>query len=1363
MNTLLKYPSRPEDPEPPKPPKRKHRGWRIAGWSILGLIGFVIAAVLVLAALVDTDGVHRAILNFAQKEASKELGVRARLENFQIHWAPLGLDLYGVSVDGAGLHPTPPLLEVNRVEVGVRIVSIFKREWYLSSLRIDHPVVWITVDRNRVSNLPAFKSSSNSSSNHEIFNLGIRHAVLDGGEVYYNSVASALAADLHQLNLQAEFNAPRQMYSGRLAYSDGMLKYGAHQPIPHNLDATFSLTPTTFQLNRARLWSGDSQVVLSTVIQNYKNNPAVQAQYSIAVNAAQFRRILNNPSIPTGFIRAAGSIQYQKQANRPLLQSVVLNGDLSSDRLDVTTAAAQAQITNLDAHYSMANGNASLRDFRAGILGGEVTARGTMTNLGGNSHSSFNAGLENISLAQLENEAGKSAAATGVSLAGTLNATASVTWGKTLADLAARADASIHGQAAGKHPRGPLNTGENLLNVAANNAPAPAAPATIPVESEIHATYTGSNGQLTLAKSYLRTTDTDLTFNGTVGKHSSLAIRLQADDLKELASMMNAFRPSAPGEAPLDVSGTASFNGNVQGSTTAPHITGQLTAVNLNVNGSAWKMVRTNIDVSPDHAALENAELEPAPRGHIALNARATLDQWAFSKQNPVQVQLHAVQISIADLVKFTGEQFPVTGTLQTNVSLHGTVMNPEGSGDLDLTGVTAYQQPVKSIKINFSGNGTQAQASLAVQMPVGNVRANVTVQPKEKTYTAQLTSPGIHLNQLAAITERNIKADGVLALNAAGEGSFSNPQLQATVESPSLTVSGQAISALKLQVSLANHVANASLSTMALNAPIDAKATVQLTGDYMTDASLNTPVLSLQPILALYSPSEASDISGQAQVQATVHGPIKNLKEIEAHVTVPVLKVAYQNTVQLAEAAPIQFNYKDGVIDVPQGAIRGTDTDLAFQGHIPTGSDQPMSLQLRGALDLKIAQLFNPDIHSSGQIKLNIDSHGIVAKGTNLGGEIDIVNANFADASLPVGLQNGNGVLKLTTDRVNISSFQATVGGGAVNLQGGVQYRPNLLFALGLAAKGVRMLYPTGMRENIDANIRLDGSTTHAVLGGTVNLADLSFTPAFDLTSFAGQLSGGVEAPPAQGFTQDLTLNLAVHSANNMSLASRTLSIDGAANLQVRGTAAQPVILGRIDLTGGDIILEGNRFVLTGGTIQFVNPMETEPVLNLTLTTTIQEYDIDLTFQGPVEQMHTEYSSNPSLPPADIIHLLAFGSTTEAAANNPTPANEEAESLIASQVSSEVTSRLSRVAGISQLSISPVLQGGTAQGPAGADITIRQRVTGNLFVTFSTNVETTQDQIIQGQYQVSPRVAISATRDENGGFAIDTLIKKSW
>jgi translocation and assembly module TamB len=420
------------------------------------------------------------------------------------------------------------------------------------------------------------------------------------------------------------------------------------------------------------------------------------------------------------------------------------------------------------------------------------------------------------------------------------------------------------------------------------------------------------------------------------------------------------------------------------------------------------------------------------------------------------------------------------------------------------------------------------------------------------------------------------------------------------------------------------------------------------------------------------------------------------------------------------------------------------------------------MALMLVGSLDMHLAQLFDPDIRTSGQVKFNIDSRGPV-NATDFAGNIDIVDVNLASNDLPVGLEHCNGVLTMTRDRLNIGSLKGNIGGGTVTAQGGIAYRPALQFDLGASAQGVRILYPQGMRENVDANLRLSGTTDTAVLGGAVHLSDLSFTPAFDLSSFAGQFGGGVAAPPSRGLAQNVQLNVAVDSTSSVNLTSRTLSLGGTANLQLRGTAADPVLLGRVNLNNGDIILNGNRFVLNGGTIQFVNPSETEPVVNVSMTTSIQQYNIDLRFQGPVDKMRTQYSSDPALPAADIINLLAFGQTTEASSAAATPTNQAAESLVASQVSSQLTSRVSKIAGISQLSISPVLAGSSSAGPPGANITIQQRVTGNLFVTFSTNVASTQSQTIQGQYQVSPRVAFSATRDPNGGVAFDTLIKKSW
>ncbi|HKF45821.1 MAG TPA: translocation/assembly module TamB domain-containing protein [Terracidiphilus sp.] len=1337
---------------PPLPRKPEHRWRHVLAWlSGIWLLLTVVIAITV-AVLLSSKRFHDFVLSKVQSMATEDLNARVDLQNYAIQFSTLSLDVYGVTIHGAAPYANVPVLQLQHARVGFRIVSLLQKKWYLSSVQLDHPVVQIVVDKKGVSNIPSPKPS-NSKSNTTIFDLGIRRAVLDHGEIYYNSQPGALSADLRDVEFLSTYNALAQMYSGHLAYANGRVLFGNYEPFQHNFDAQFDLTPTTFQLHRAQLTSAAALVNLVATVTNF-NTPSVQVKYDIKVDGSQVARLIRNPTVPQGMLDASGSATWQDVANQPFLQSLTVNGDLSSQKLLVKSSSIQAAIANIAAHYSLANGDAVLHDLRAGLLGGELTAQGTMKQIAGNSHTDLTARLRNISVTQAARLAGSSSKQP-IALTGVLNADAKASWGKTLDDLVAKADATIRAKAAAKSPPPTPATG-------ATNAAAPV-PSSLPVNSEIHANYSNANQQLALTDSYLRTPATTLTMNGVISKHSSLALRLQAGDLREAAVIANMFAAPKPGQPQqqLNLSGSANFTGTVQGSITAPHLTGQLSAANLQVNGESVKALRTNVDVSPSQAKLLNADLEPLPQGRINLNASVGLNHWSFSNTSPIQVDLDASRLDVASLAKLAGQQVPVTGTLNTRVTLHGSELNPVGNGNLSITNASAYNEPITSLQVKFDGTGDEAHANLALQLPAGAIASKVSVRPKDKTYTAQLSSTGIQIDKLETVKAKNLNATGVVQINASGQGSFDNPQLTASVRIPSLTVQNQTVANVNLQADVANHVANATLNSSAMNTSIQAKARVNLTGGYDTDATIDTQNIPLQPIVALYSPANAAALSGQTELHATLHGPLKNKAALEAHVTIPYLNVAYSNTIQLAASAPIHADYKNSVLTLQHSAIHGTDTNLEFQGSIPVGVQGPMSLRLQGNVNLQLAQLFDPEIRTTGELRFNINSNG--ESGRNIGGEIDIVDAGFASGDLPVGLSHGNGVLTLTTDRINIKSFEGTIGGGKVTASGGVAYSPSLQFDLGLAANNIRMIYPQGMRESIDAHIHLAGTTEDATLGGAVNLTNLSFTPAFDLNSFVSQFSSGVEPPPSLGIAQNIRLNLAVRSTNNVNLVSRTMSINGDANLQVRGTAVEPVILGRVDLSGGDLIINGDRFMLTGGTIQFVNPSETQPVVNVSVTTTIQQYNITLHFQGPTDQMMTEYSSDPSLPQADIIHLLAFGETTEAAAKAPaTSPNQQAESLIANQVSSQITSRISKVAGISQLSISPVLGNSATQG-AGANITIQQRVTGNLFITFSTNTANTQSEVIQGQYRISPKVSVSATHDPNGGFAIDALIKKTY
>ena len=81
--------------------------------------------------------------------------------------------------------------------------------------------------------------------------------------------------------------------------------------------------------------------------------------------------------------------------------------------------------------------------------------------------------------------------------------------------------------------------------------------------------------------------------------------------------------------------------------------------------------------------------------------------------------------------------------------------------------------------------------------------------------------------------------------------------------------------------------------------------------------------------------------------------------------------------------------------------------------------------------------------------------------------------------------------------------------------------------------------------------------------------------------------------------------------------------------------------------------------------------------------------------------------------------------------------------------------------AGITSLTIDRQVVG--AQGNGGGRLAVQQRITENLFFTFSTDLTTSTGQIVQIEYQVSQRFALSTIRDQNGGYKVQTKVHKSF
>ena len=180
----------------------------------------------------------------------------------------------------------------------------------------------------------------------------------------------------------------------------------------------------------------------------------------------------------------------------------------------------------------------------------------TMRDLAGLTRSHLSASLQSVSVSELQRamqNAAPSSASAQIAVHGSLTATADATWGKTMQDLVARADASVQASAR------PAQGG-----------------ATTPIDGKIHARYSGKNSRLAFEPSYLRTTATSVTVSGSVGDRAALQIRADSNDLHELETIANAFR--SPGTEPIGIYGHATLNATVSGSTRSPEVAGQLTA-----------------------------------------------------------------------------------------------------------------------------------------------------------------------------------------------------------------------------------------------------------------------------------------------------------------------------------------------------------------------------------------------------------------------------------------------------------------------------------------------------------------------------------------------------------------------------------------------------------------------------------------------------------------------------------------------------------------------------------------------------------------------------------------------------------------
>jgi translocation and assembly module TamB len=372
--------------------------------------------------------------------------------------------------------------------------------------------------------------------------------------------------------------------------------------------------------------------------------------------------------------------------------------------------------------------------------------------------------------------------------------------------------------------------------------------------------------------------------------------------------------------------------------------------------------------------------------------------------------------------------------------------------------------------------------------------------------------------------------------------------------------------------------------------------------------------------------------------------------------------------------------------------------------------------------------------------------------------------NANFAMDGIPNGLSQLSGTMMFNQNRLEVRDVSGTSGGGKVTLGGFIAYQRGLFADLTANIDTVRVRY-AGLSSTANATLRLQGGPQSLLLSGNVLVTRFGVGPDVDFAAFAG--AGGIPTPPdPTAFSNKIRMDVHITSSPQLDFQNSYAKLAGTVDLTVRGTIAQPTLLGSIRITDGSATFAGTKYELERGIIYFSNPVRIDPSIDLDVSTRVENYDITIGIHGDMTNLKPTYRSSPPLTEADIFNLLALGRTQEEAQINTQQQQQAGEdpttsAILGGALNATVSSRVSKLFGAGSIKIDPAFVG--TLGNSTARITIVEPLSKQVTLTYATNVNQSAQQLIQIQYQLNESASIVMTRDESGVFSIVYKIRKRY
>lgn len=934
--------------------------------------------------------------------------------------------------------------------------------------------------------------------------------------------------------------------------------------------------------------------------------------------------------------------------------------------------------------------------------------------------------------------------------------------------------------------------------------------------------------------SAIATPSTYVEFSGRTayGDRSSLDFYARSGDWQEsdklLAAVITAFGSPTRSVA---VGGHGEFTGRMLNSFKRPRIEGAFAGEQVRAFDVVWGKARGDVVVDNGYVEVtrgvvtqgQTAELRadgrfslstPRDDGGEEINARVLLKDW------PIPDLRHA----------FGLDAYPLEGKMGGEYHVYGAYRRPFGYGRMTVTDASAYGEPFErgTGSLALEGVGVRID-SIAIAKGGGSINGAAYLSWDGK-YSFNADARGIPVEQIAAVKYPNAPPlSGVLGFRRAwGAGTFANPSYKVeVVQIADLFVGDEGIGRVSGNLDVRDLSMRFDLDAISPRLNVSGAGRISMAPGADAAMSFRVTETSLDPYIRAFEPGLSPFTGAIASGAIHVSGPLTDLTHLLVEASVEQLEMRlFDYRVTNEEGQTLQLVLDNHVIHLfgrpanatgaapPAGGPRlpmklsGTDTSLQLSGDInlrdvpyepASGAALPahsIRVHADGDANLGILQGVFPDLRSSGRARLSADVQGPL-RDPVFTGQARVTGGRIRYFSLPHSIDAITGPVTFTAGAIWFGDpldpkgeLTAQVGGGPVTFSGRIDLDGVTPTRWDVRANGtdVHLRYPEGFNSLVTADLSLIGPYGEPTLKGTVEVKSAEYTKEFvtpGLLELAASAAGGgtgvagpAAATPASVAAFPLRFDIRITAPGTLRVQNNMARMTASADVRLRGTYDHPLLSGGAGIDRGNVTIEGKRYTITHGTIDFTDPTKIDPYFDIEAETRVrvpgQTYIVNLRVVGPVKKITFDLTSDPPLPKVDVLSIL-FGDVRNAgdvqdaelrALQRPNVTEQQIVSariqqLLLSPFSYNVGRVFEEAFKLDTFQISPSLFDPYQHLSPSARLTIGKQISSRAYLTISRSLYAPQEDIIYVlEYDQNDRVSWVLSRNEDKTYSLDVRVR---